>query len=118
MYTDTIAYMPADKQWTYDRKKSPLQNCPALHETEIFLLLVSQVELIYHYTSNVLIIDEIASPCYSADGFCKSTTKPFTLVWFVVDFCLLCILQEFVGRLTKIEDRQWIETEILYTLQY
>ena len=49
---------------------------------------------------------------YPADGFCKPTTKThFTLVWSNDDFCLIFTLQDFLGRMTKIEDRYWIETD-------
>ena len=42
----------------------------------------------------------------------KTTTKtPFTLEWFSNDFCLIFALQDFIGRMTKIEDRYWIETD-------
>ena len=59
-----------------------------------------------------MIIDGHTLPCYFADGFCKPTTKtPFTLVWFSDDFCLIFTLQDFLGRMTKIEDRCWIETD-------
>ena len=45
-------------------------------------------------------------------GFCTSTTKtPYTLVWFSNDFCLIFTLYNFVGRMTQIEDRFWIETD-------
>ena len=51
-------------------------------------------------------------PCYFADGFCKSTTKtPFTLVRFSDDFCLIFTLQDFVGKMTEINARYWIETD-------
>ena len=47
-----------------------------------------------------------------ADGFCKPTPKtPFTLVWFIDDFCLNFTLQDFPGRMTKIENRYWNETD-------
>ena len=36
---------------------------------------------------------------------------PFTLVWISYDFCLIFTLQDFIGRRTKIEDRNWIETD-------
>ena len=50
--------------------------------------------------------------CYFADGFCKPTTKtPFTLVWFSDGFCPIFTLQDFIGRMTKIDDRYWIETD-------
>ena len=59
-----------------------------------------------------MVIDGHTLPCYFADGFCKPTTKtPFTLVWFNDDFCLIFTLQDFLGRMTKIEDRYWIETD-------
>ena len=59
-----------------------------------------------------MIKDGHTLPCYFADGFCKPTTKnPFTLVLFNDDYCLIFTLQEFIGRMTKIEDRYWIETD-------
>ena len=58
-----------------------------------------------------MIIDGHTLPCYFADSFCKPTTKtPFTLVWFNDDFCLSFTLQDFLGRITKIEDRYIPET--------
>ena len=51
-------------------------------------------------------------PCYLADGFCKPTTRtPFTLVLSSHDICLIFTLQDIFGRMTKIEDRYWIETD-------
>ena len=59
-----------------------------------------------------MIIDGHTLPCYFADGFRKPTTKtPFTFVWFNDDYCLLFTLQDFIGRMTKIEDRYWVETD-------
>ena len=47
-----------------------------------------------------------------SDGFCKPTTKtPYTLTWFDEKFCLIFQLQEFIGRMTRIKDRYWIETD-------
>ena len=49
---------------------------------------------------------------FFADGFCKPITKtPFTFFWFSDDFCLSFTIQDFLGRLTKVEDRYWIETD-------
>ena len=84
------------------------------HQFEVNLvswrLEISEVELTYDDTANVMIINGHTLPCYFADGFCKPTTKtPFTLV--EDDFCLIFTLQGFLGRLTKIEDRYWIETD-------
>ena len=59
-----------------------------------------------------MIIDGHTLPCYFAEGFCKPTTKtPFILVWFNDDYCLIFTLQDFIGRMTQIEDRYWIETD-------
>ena len=116
MYTGTFTFMPTDKNWIYDPTRNPYHNCPAHHQFEVNLvswrLKISEEELTYDDTANVMIIDGHTLPCYFADGFCKPTTKtPFTLVWFIDDFCLICTLQDFLGRRTKIEDRYWIETD-------
>ena len=107
MYTGTFTYMPADKTWVYDSKNNPFHNCPAHHQFEVNLLSwrlsVSEVELTYDDTENLMVIDGHALPCYVADSLCNPTTKtPFTLVWFSDDFCLITTLQDFVGRMTKI----------------
>ena len=116
MYTGTFTFMPADKNWIYDPTQNPYHNCPAHHQFEVNLvswrLEISEVELTYDDTSNDMIIDGHTLPCYFADGFCKPTTKTsFTLVWFNDDYCLSFTLQDFFGRMTKIEDRYWIETD-------
>ena len=116
MYTGTFTYMPADKTWIYDPLRNPYYNCPAHHQFEVNLvswrLAISEIELTYDDTQNFMIIDGHTLPCYFADGFCKPTTKtPFTLVWFSDDFCLIFTLQDFIGRMTKIDDRYWIETD-------
>ena len=116
MYTGTFTFMSADKNWIYDPTQNPYHNCPAHHQFEVNLvswgLEISEVELTYDDTSNDMIIDGHTLPCYFADGFCKPTTKtPFTLVWFNDDYCLIFTLQDFIGRMIKIEDRYWIETD-------
>ena len=116
MYTGTFIYVPADKTWIYDPLRNPHHNCPAHHQFEVNLvswrLAISEIELTYDDTQNAMIIDGHTLPCYFADGFCKPTTKtPFTLVWFSDDFCLIFTLQDFIGRMTKIDDRYRIETD-------
>ena len=116
MYTGMFTFMPADKTWIYDPLRNPYQNCPAHHQFEVNLvkwrLAISEIELTYDDTQNVMIIDSHTLPCYFADGYCKPTTKIlFTLVWFSDDFCLIFTIQDFIGRITKIEDRYWIETD-------
>ena len=59
-----------------------------------------------------MVIDGHALHRYFADGFCKPTTKtPSTLVLFSDDFYLIFTLQDFVGRMTKINARYWIEAD-------
>ena len=116
MYTGTFTFMPADKNWIYDPTQNPYHNCPAHHQFEVNLvswrLEISEEELTYDDTPIDMIIDGHTLPCYFADGFCKPTTKtPFTLVWFIDDYCLIFTLQVLIGRMTKIEDRYWIETD-------
>ena len=110
MYTGTFTFMPADKEWICDPTKNPHHNCPAHHQFEVNLaswrLEISQIQLTCDDTENVMIIDGHTLLCYIADSFCKPTTKtPFTIVWFSDDFCLIFTLQNFNGRMTKIEDR-------------
>ena len=70
------------------------------------------MELTYDETANDMIINGQTLPCYLEDGFYKPTTKtPFTLVWFNNDYCLFFTLQDFIGHMTKIEDRNRIETD-------
>ena len=111
MYTGIFTFMPADKKWIYDPTHNPYHNFSVHHQFELNLvswrLEISEVELTYDHTANVMIIDGHTLPCYFTDGFCKLTTKtPFTN-----DFRLIFTLQVFLGHLTKIEDRCWLETD-------
>ena len=58
-----------------------------------------------------MIHDGYMLPCYHSDGFCKPTKRtPYTLIWFDEKYCLIFRLQEFSGRMTRIKDRYWLET--------
>ena len=116
MYTGFFTFMPADKKWIYDPLRNPYHNFPAYHQFEVNLvswrLEISEIELTSDDTKNALNIEGHNLPFYFADGFCKPTTKTsFTLVWFSNEFCLIFTLQNFIGRMTKIEDRYWIKTD-------
>ena len=116
MYTGTSTFMPADKNWIYDPNKNPYHNRSAHHKFEVTLvswrLKISEIELTYDVTESVMIIDGHTLPGYFADAFCKASTKTsFTLVWFPDDFSLIFTLQDLTGRMTKTEDRYWIETD-------
>ena len=66
-----------------------------------------------------MIRDGLTLPCYFADSFRKPTSKtPYILVWFDNDCCLIFTLQVFIGRMTKIEDRYWIETDSFVPSSY
>ena len=121
IYTGTFTFMPADRDWIYDPSSSPYHNCPSHHLFEVNLVSwrseVSEMDLTYDDTENVMIVDGHYLPCCFADGFCKPTTEaPFTLVWFSDDVCLIFTLQDFIGRMKKIGDRYWIRTDSLYIL--
>ena len=91
MYTGTFFFKPADKNWIYDPTKIPYHDCPAHHQFEVNLvswrLEIFEVELTYDDTANAMIIDGNTLPC------------------------LIFTLQDFLGRMTRIEDRYWIETD-------
>ena len=67
MYTDTFTFMPADKSWIHDPTQNPYHNCPAHHQFEVNLvswrLEISEVELTYDDTANVMILDGHILPC-------------------------------------------------------
>ena len=116
MYTDTFAYKPAVISLVYDPKTNLFHNCPAHNKFKVNLISwrvsVSEVELTYDDTEKLMVIDGHGLPCYFADGFCKPTIKsPFTLFWLSDNFCLIFTLEDFVGRMTKINDRYSIETD-------
>ena len=73
MYTGTFTFTPADKDWIFDPNKNRYHNCPAHHQYEVNIvswrLEVSELELKYGDTENVMIIDEHILPCYFADDF-------------------------------------------------
>ena len=61
IYTGTFTYMPADKTWINDPLRNPYHNFPAHHQFEVNLvswrLALSEIELTYDDTQNVIIID-------------------------------------------------------------
>ena len=64
MYNGTFTYMPADKSWIYDPKTNLFHNCPARNQFEVnllsWILSVSEVEITYDYTENLMVIDRHA----------------------------------------------------------
>ena len=72
---------------------------------------ITNAETTYDDRNNQMINDRYILPCYHSDRFCKPTTRTsYTLTWFDEKFCLIFRLQEFIGGMTRIKDRYWIET--------
>ena len=96
-------------QNTYSRCRSDREH---LITRQSWKLRIVNTAIDYDDKNNQLIHDGHILPCYHSDGFCKPTTKtPYTLTWFDEKFCLIFQLQEFNGRMTRIKDRYWIETD-------
>ena len=75
-------------------------------------LRITKAEITYDDKNNQMIHDGYILPCYHSDGFCEPTTRtPYILTWFDEKLCLIFRLQEFIGRMTRIKDRYWIETD-------
>ena len=96
-------------QNTYSRCRSDREH---LITRQSWKLRIVNTAKDYDDKNNQLIHDGHILPCYHSDGFCKPTTKtPYTLTWFDEKFCLIFQLQEFIGRMTRMKNRYWIETD-------
>ena len=75
-------------------------------------LRITNAEIPNDHETNHMIHDGYILPCYHSDGFCKPTTRtPYILTWLDETFYLIFRLQEFIGRMTRIKDHYWIETD-------
>ena len=75
-------------------------------------LRITNAKIAYDDKNIQMIHDGYILPCYHSDGFCKPTTRtPYSLTWFDEKVCSIFRLQEFIGRMTRIKDRYWIETD-------
>ena len=93
----------------YSRSRSDREH---LITRQSWKLRITNAEITYDDKNNQIIHDGYILPCYHSDGFCKPTTRtPYILTWFDEKFCLIFRLQEFIGRMTRIKDRYWIETD-------
>ena len=69
-------------------------------------------ELTYDDKNNKLIFHGHFLPCRHDDGFCKPTIlTPFTIVWFPEDRSFIFSIHSFIGRMSKLNNRYWLETE-------
>ena len=112
----TFLYDQNYQDWIVNFSQSHYSRCRSdrghLITRKIRQLRITNAEITYDNRNNQMIHDGYILPCYLSDGFCKPTTRtPYTLTWFDEKFCLIFRLQEFIGRVTRIKDRYWIETE-------
>ena len=81
-------------------------------EKDSWSLIVKEIEITYDDKDNKLIYHGHTLPCLHDDGFCKPTIlTPFTIVWFPEDLCLIFSIHSFIGRMSKLNNRYWLETE-------
>ena len=81
-------------------------------EKDSWYLIVREVELTYDEKENTLFNNGHTLPCLHDDGFCHPTIlTPYTIVWFPDDLCLLFSIHSFIGRMSKLGNRYWLETE-------
>ena len=96
-------------QYTHSRCRSDREH---LITRKSWNFRITNAAITYDNKNNQMIHDGYMLPCYHSDGFCKTTTRtPYTLIWFDEKVCLIFRLQEFLGRMIKIEDRYWTETD-------
>ena len=97
-------------QKTYSRCRSDREH---LITRKSWNLRITNAEIPYDDENNHMSHDGYMVPCYLSDGFCKPTTRtPYTLIWYDEKIGLIFRLQEFIGRMTRIKGRYWIETNI------
>ena len=88
-------------------------------EKDSWSLIVREVEITYDDKENTLIYDGHILPCLHDDGFCKPTIlTPYTIVWFPEDLCLIFTINSFIGKMSKIHNRYWLETEHFFNITY
>ena len=81
-------------------------------EKDRWSLIVKEIENTYDDKDNKLIYHGHTLPCLHDDGFCKPTIlTPFTIVWFPEELCLIFSITSFIGRMSKLNNRYWLETE-------
>ena len=88
-------------------------------EKDSWSLIVREVELTYDEKENTFKNIGHTLPCLHDDGFCHQTIlSPYTFVWFPDDFCLLFSNHFFIGRMSKIGNRYWLETGRFFIESY
>ena len=81
-------------------------------EKDSWSLIVKEIEITYDDKNNKLIYHGHTLPCLHDDGFSKPTLlTPFTIVWFPEELCSIFSILSFMGRMSKLNNRYWLETE-------
>ena len=112
----TFVYDKHYQDWIVNFTQNHYSRCRSdrehLNIPKSWKLRKTNAEITYDDRKNQMIHDGYILPCYHSDGFCKPTTRtPYTLTWFDEKFCLIFPLQEFIGRMTRIKDQYWIDTD-------
>ena len=96
-----ITYDVNDKNWIQNASNNYYSSCKSKGQQQLLLkswkLTISEIEITYDDKENKMIYDGHTLPCLHTDGYCKPTTiTPYTLVWFIEEFCLIFRLQELL----------------------
>ena len=76
-------------------------------------LIVREIGIIYDDEDKKLVYHGHTLPCLHNDGFCKHTIlTPFTCV--CKELCLFFSVHSFNGRMSKLNNRYWLEPEHFY----
>ena len=96
---------PPEKAVCWDRYKYII-------EKDSWSLVVQKIELPYDEKDIKIIYHGHTLPCLHDDGFCTPTNlTPSTNVWFPDDLCLIFSIHSFIGRMSKLNNSYWLETD-------
>ena len=74
--------------------------------------IIGEASLDYDVNLGKPILQGHTLACLHSDGFCKPTLKhPSTNVWFPEEICFMFLISGFVGCVSKLNNRYWLETE-------
>ena len=109
VHTGVITYQPKIFDWitgTDDSKLSCKNDQAYLIDKDSWSVIIEEISLNYVEKSDKLIPEGYTPPCLHFDAVCKPTLKhPYTIVWFPEELCLLIPISDFIGRMSKIENR-------------
>ena len=87
-------------------------------ENDSWSLIVRELELTYDDEDNKLIYHGNTLTSLHDDGFCKPTIQtPITSFWFPEALCLIISINSFIGGMSKLNNRYWLETEHFLTMK-